>query len=130
MATGSLFVEKRKHPRIKLSLSVHYKVVNEIDESYKMLEQKRSAKRGNSENISSEGLCLVCDKQLDRGDILKIEMKLPGNETNIKAFAEVVWVSDEGVPEGSHGAGLFFMALRDEDADSIGRLIANMIKMG
>jgi hypothetical protein len=130
METGDLFFEKRKHPRIQVSLAIEYKVVNETDEYYATLEKKRSIHNGDSKDISSEGLFLMSDKCLEKGDILKIEMMLPDEDKPVRAFAEIIWLSDHSVPEGRHGAGIYFMALRDEDADRIGRLVANMLKLG
>ena len=128
MDSGSLSFEKRKYPRIKVTLPVEYKVVNESDDSYVAIEKRKAAHSGDSKNVSAEGLFLVCDKLLEKGDIVKLEMSLPDEEKPIRAFAEIIWVSDKGVPQGKYGAGLYFMALRDEDADRIGRLIASMIK--
>ncbi len=128
MESGSLSFEKRKHPRIRITLPVEFKVINENDAAYQTLEIEFHQQEGNSKNISSEGLFLVSDRYLEKGDILKIEMTLPDDEKQVRAFAEIVWVSDHGLAEGKHGAGLFFMALRDEDADRIGRLVANMLK--
>ncbi len=128
MESGSLSVEKRKHPRIRVTLPVEFKVINESDEAYLTLDKERQQLAGDSKNISSEGLFLVSERYLEKGDILKIEMTLPDEDKRVSAFAEIVWVSDHGLVEGQHGAGLFFMALRDEDADRIGRLVANMLK--
>lgn len=130
METGDIFIEKRKHPRIKLKLPIEYKVVNETDESYRTFQQQRAMHNGSSKDISSEGLFMITDKQVEKGDILKVEMKLPEEDKAVRAFAEIIWLADENVPVGKHGAGIYFMALRDEDADRIGRLVATMLKTG
>ncbi|MEW6516976.1 MAG: PilZ domain-containing protein [candidate division FCPU426 bacterium] len=128
MEEASLSFDKRKHPRIKVTIPVQFKVINETDEAMMALEEKRSLLKGDSKDVSAEGLFLVCDRILEKGDILKIEVVLPEESKPVRAFSEVIWVSDHGLSEGKHGAGIYFMALRDEDADAIGRFIAHILK--
>lgn len=128
MEEASLSFDKRKHPRIKVTIPVQYKVINETDEAVLAMEERKSVLKGNSKDVSAEGLFLVSDRILEKGDILKIEVVLPDEAKPVRAFSEVIWVSDHGLTEGKHGAGIYFMALRDEDADSIGRFIAQTLK--
>lgn len=128
METASLSFDKRKHPRIQVMMSVKYKVINETDEAATLLEQRKALTLGSSRNFSAEGLFLESEKPLQKGDILKIEVTLPREPKPVRAFSEVVWVSDYGVAEGKHGSGIYFMALRDEDADKIGRFVAEVLK--
>jgi len=128
MEEASLSFDKRKHPRIKVTIPVQYKVINETEEAMAALEEKKTMVAGNSKDVSAEGLFLVSDRLLEKGDILKIEVVLPDEAKPVRAFSEVMWVSDHGLPEKKHGAGIYFMALRDEDADRIGRFIAKVLK--
>lgn len=128
MEEASLSFDKRKHPRIKVTIPVQYKVINETDEAVLALEERKSLLKGDSKDVSAEGLFLVSDRILEKGDILKIEVVLPDEHKPVRAFSEVIWVSDHGLTEGKHGAGIYFMALRDEDADAIGRFIAQTLK--
>lgn len=128
MEKASLSFDKRKHPRIKVTIPVQFKVINETDEALVALEEKKILLSGRSKDISAEGLFLISDRFLEKGDILKLEVDLPDEHKPVRAFSEVIWVSDHGLSEGKHGAGIYFMALRDEDADSIGRFVANTLK--
>lgn len=128
MEKASLSFDKRKHPRINVTIPVQFKVINETDEAMIALEEKKILLSGRSKDVSAEGLFLISDRFLEKGDILKLEVILPEEPKPVRAFSEVIWVSDHGLPEGKHGAGIYFMALRDEDADSIGRFVANTLK--
>jgi len=128
MEDASLSFDKRKHPRITVTIQIKYKVINQSEEAVSVMEQKKVIQLGKSNNVSAEGLFLVSDKILEKGDILKLEVVLPEEPQPLRAFSEVVWVSDYGLPEGRHGAGIYFMALRDEDADKIGRFVAEALK--
>ncbi len=116
MERASLSFDKRKHPRIAVEIPVKYKIINQTEAALALLEQKKAVQTGNSQNVSVEGLFLVGGHRLAQGDILKIEVPLPDEGAPVRAFAEVIWSRDEGLPPGRHGAGIFFMALRDEDA--------------
>jgi Tfp pilus assembly protein PilZ len=128
MENASLSFDKRKHPRIQVIIPVQYKVINQTDEAVTALEQKKVQMVGRSKDFSAQGLFLVSDRVLEKGDILKVEVVLPNEHKPMRTFSEVVWLSDEGLPEGKHGAGICFMALRDEDADKIGRFVAGTLK--
>ncbi len=128
MEKASLSFDKRKHPRIKVTIPVQFKVINETDEALIALEEKKILLSGRSKDVSAEGLFLISDRFLEKGDILKLEVVLPEEPKPVRAFSEVIWLSDHGLQEGKHGAGIYFMALRDEDADSIGRFVASTLK--
>jgi Tfp pilus assembly protein PilZ len=121
MENASLSFDKRKHPRIKIQVPVKYKVINQSEEALALLEQKRGPLAGNSMDVSPEGLCLVTDHELAKGDILKIEVSLPGESHVLRAFSEVMWSSQQ--EPGDFTAGIFFMALREEDAEKIKRFV-------
>ncbi|NTV51688.1 MAG: PilZ domain-containing protein [Candidatus Firestonebacteria bacterium] len=121
MENASLSFDKRKHPRIKVNIPVKYKVINQTEEAMALLEHKRSPMDASSVDVSAEGLCLLTPHELSRGDILKIEVNLPSESQALRAFSEVVWTTPQ--EQGSHAAGIFFMALREEDADKIKRFV-------
>jgi|GEM_PF-1437046 len=130
MENASLSFDKRKAPRIQVTIPVQYKVINQTEEAVTALEQKRAQTTGRSKDVSAQGLFLISDRPLAKGDMLKIEIQLPNDHKPLRTFSEVVWVSDESVPAGKHGAGISFMALREEDADRITKFVANALKEG
>jgi Tfp pilus assembly protein PilZ len=125
MENASLSFDKRKHPRIKVSIPVKYKVITQTEEAMALLEQKRGPLAGSSVDVSAEGLCLVTPHELSKGDILKIEVNLPGEGQALRAFSEVVWTNPQD--PSAHSAGIFFMALREEDAEKIKRFVESTL---
>lgn len=128
MEEASLSFDKRKHSRIKVTIPIQYTVINDTEEALIALDEKKSKLAGNSEDVSAEGMFLVSDRLLEKGDILKIEIALPNEAKPIRAFSEVVRVSKEGLSDNKQGVGIYFMALRDEDADKIGHFVSNALK--
>jgi PilZ domain len=123
---GALSFDKRKHPRVKLQIPVKFKLVNE-SEVVALLEQKKMIKTGDSKDVSADGLFLVSEHLLVPGDIVRLDVVLPHEAKPIRAFSEVVWCSDAGLPEGKHGSGIYFMALREEDKDRMHRFITEAL---
>jgi hypothetical protein len=128
MENASLSFDKRRHPRIKIQIPVKFQVINRSEEVMALLEQKRIPRAGDSKDVSAEGLFLISEQHLAKGDILKIEVVLPEESHPVRAFSEVVWTSDEGMPFGQHGSGIFFMALRDEDSEKIQRFVSKTLE--
>ncbi|MBN1595061.1 PilZ domain-containing protein [candidate division FCPU426 bacterium] len=128
MEEASLSFDKRKHPRISLTIPVQFKVISDTEEAMAVMAERKTMEAGKSKNVSAEGLFLLCDRPLEKGDILKIEVTLPHDHKPIRAFSEVVWISEQSVAENKYGAGICFMALRDEDAERIGQFVAGLLK--
>lgn len=55
---------------------------------------------GHAYDISESGVRIELDVPLDPGDHVDVELKLPGNATDVRASAAVVWVGD---PEDDPG---------------------------
>jgi len=123
MENASLSFDKRKHPRVKIQIPVKYKLVNQSQEALAFLQQMKTIQSGDSRDLSEEGLFMIGDRRLAQGDILKVEVFLPVENLPIRAFCEVAWSSEEDLPSGRHGAGLYFMALRDEDQARMRRFV-------
>lgn len=128
MEAAMLSFDKRKHPRVQVSIPVQYKVINQTEEALTVvaMEQKKNLLVGKSKDVSAEGLYLMSERHLQRGDILKLEVLLPHENRPLRAFSEVVWTTNDPAG-GRFGAGIYFMALRDEDADRLGRFVAESL---
>jgi hypothetical protein len=124
MNRGTISFEKRKNPRVQISLPIHYKRVNP-EESPSQMPKKNP---GKMDNLSRDGVFLVTDELMVKDDILRIEFVLPKHFRPIKTYAEIIWLSDEGLEPGQHGAGIMFMALRDEDRDRLSDFITQAFK--
>jgi Tfp pilus assembly protein PilZ len=123
---GALSFDKRKHPRLKVQVPVEFKVVNQSEVTH-LLDQKKLIKSGDSKDVSAEGLFLVSEHPLVKGDIVRLDVHLPGEPRAVRAFSEVVWCSDADLPDGRHGSGISFMALKDEDQERMRRFIAQSL---
>lgn len=127
MENASLSFDKRKHPRVKIEIPVKYKIINQTEEALAVMEQKKYHQMAKSQDVSVEGLFLVSESLLEKGDILKLEVHLPEEKHPVRAFSEVVWTLDQGLPAGRHGAGIYFMALRDEDAERMKHFVDKIL---
>lgn len=75
------FGERRKHSRRKHITGITYSVLVSLDGV------------GVIKNVSEGGLCLILDRYLSPGTIIKVRFALPQDdqEIPIKAIAKVVW---------------------------------------
>ena len=79
-----------------------------------------------SKDLSQGGLALVEMAHLENGDLLKVEIELPGRDKPIKAYSEVMWIKPPGAAEADplEIAGIKFMGLREEDEEYLEKIIA------
>jgi c-di-GMP-binding flagellar brake protein YcgR len=105
---ANLFMERRVFPRIKVNISVQYRLVKDKREIDAVLEQRKKDGNAHALDLSLGGMHISADQSLKEGDILNFEISLPGLSVTLSAFAEVVWANrDEG--------GLHFLEMAEED---------------
>ncbi len=126
MVKGSLSLDKRKHPRVQVSIPIQFKVINEKEAE--ALAENEIMVDAKSRDLSAEGLFIVSDRQLHCGDILKVEVLLPAAQKPVRTFAEVIWISQKSQSPGQYGAGIYFMALKDEDSAKIRQFVADALR--
>ncbi|MGH7442710.1 MAG: PilZ domain-containing protein [bacterium] len=109
--------EQRRHDRLFLDTEVRYKVV----------QRRRSPAGANIEgfrpdgrslNISLRGLSIATDAPLNKGDYLKLELKLPDRVQPIQALAEVVWTVAR---DGRNASGIRFLIFLNQSDDALVR---------
>jgi uncharacterized protein (TIGR02266 family) len=66
---------------------------------------------GLTENISTGGLFVVTDEPAEAGELLLVQLTIPGFEIPWTALCEVRWVHGESGPTGQPGMGLRFVDL-------------------
>lgn len=77
--------DRRRAGRVDLKTTVKYSLVTPSFESALI------------RNISSTGLCILINRKLPEGSVLRVEFQLPGDKPeNIEALARVVWQRQEG----------------------------------
>lgn len=91
--------ERRKYERYETETKVYFRVVYEIEtkvefrivtkkDNGETLSEKYSAL---SRNVSAEGLCFICERQLKKGDMLYLDVYLPGRKKPISMKGCVRW---------------------------------------
>ena len=83
--------ERRKFPRFRLSVQVRW-------QRYSGDAGAAPQNKGRVKNISAGGVCLVLQEGIEVGDVLAIEIELPGGK-NILAKGRVIWI-DKNVKIG------------------------------
>jgi c-di-GMP-binding flagellar brake protein YcgR len=131
MDDAQLTVEKRRFPRVAVSLNVRFKVINNTPEA-ESLAKGREALASQSTNVSKGGVALYTEYKLAKGDLVKVELVLPGSTKPVKAFAEVKWcqAAREGGKDGGFRAGILFMALRREDEERLEVFLNKLSEVG
>ena len=125
MQNAQLSFEKRRHPRVDVTVPVKFKVINRASERERILAEARG--QGDTTNVSSGGVALRTTEGLKKNDLIKLEIELPGRGTVIRAFAEAVWI----VPDKDGKtveAGLQFLAVKNDDEDLLGVFVLNLLK--
>jgi hypothetical protein len=129
MAEGNLTVEKRHTPRVIVTLPVRYKVISgaAADKTAQVKEQIKTE----GCNISKGGLGLLGTENLNKGDLIKVEIEIPGATKPLKTFAEVKWCRtlEEGGGKGPvYRAGISFMAFRHEDDKVLDEYVSRVMR--
>lgn len=84
--------ERRKFPRFSLGVEVQWKKVPRAEE--------RTARHiSQVKDISLGGVCLVLHPDIQAGDILQMEIRLPGKPA-IEAKGRVAWVNPQARVQG------------------------------
>ena len=112
MPEANMFVEKRVHPRVSIKIPVKYRVIEDQKELETVFERKKKEQTTRTMDVSLGGLYIVADQMLNIGSILRLDISLPNRPSLISAFAEVVWSNETG-------GGLHFLAMKEEDVESL-----------
>jgi len=112
MPEGSMFMERRRYPRVTVEIPVKYRLIDDQKELASVFERKKRDTHTRSLDLSLGGIYITADQQLKIGNILRLEIAVPEPNTLLSAFAEVIWSNDTG-------GGLHFLAMKDEDSQSL-----------
>jgi c-di-GMP-binding flagellar brake protein YcgR len=117
MPEANMFVEKRVHPRVSVKIPVKYRVIEDQKELETVFERKKKEQTTRTMDVSLGGLYIVADQILNVGSILRLDISLPEKSSLVSAFAEVVWANETG-------GGLHFLAMKEDDVDSLKNYLA------
>ncbi len=113
MTEASLFLDKRVHPRVAVKIPISFKVIEEVPEANNIREMGNKLKFAQTLDTSLGGMYVVTDDHtLKIGDILSLKINLPNHTDPLSAFVDVAWANETG-------AGLQFLAIKDEDLNSL-----------
>lgn len=76
--------ERRKYMRFSITSDVIYRVLGKLG-------GVSGKARSEMVNVCRNGLCMSGQKVLAKGEIVELEMMLPGEVIPVIAFGEVVW---------------------------------------
>lgn len=115
--------EKRKFPRFVVDVTVHWKKISGSGE--------RTAQHiSNVKDASLGGVCLVLHPGILVGDILQMDILLPGDK-RIRTLGKVVWVNPEAHVKGrvssAYEGGIQFLDMSDSDQKEINRFFTQML---
>lgn len=119
MPEANMFVEKRVHPRVSVKIPVKYRVIEDQKEIETVFERKKREQTTRTMDVSLGGLYIVAEAVLNIGSILRLDISLPEKSSLISAFAEVVWANETG-------GGLHFLAMKEDDAESLKTYLINV----
>jgi c-di-GMP-binding flagellar brake protein YcgR len=116
-------VEKRKFPRLPLSVNVSCEVLD---------GSALSAEEAMAKNISAEGICLVVLEKIDNGNFLELKLSLAGEVSFMTVKGRVVWVEEFTVSHASdykaYDCGIEFVDVSPQDQESISRYLINPLR--
>ena len=112
MPDANMFMEKRIHPRVSVKIPVKYRVIEDQKEIETVFERKKREQTSQTMDVSLGGLYLVSEQLMNVGSILRLDISIPNCPRMVSAFAEVVWSNETG-------GGLHFLAMKEEDVDSL-----------
>ncbi len=123
MPEANMFVEKRIHPRVSVKIPVKYRVIEDQKELETVFERKKREQTTRTMDVSLGGLYIVAEQVLNIGSILRLDISIPEKSSLVSAFAEVVWSNETG-------GGLHFLAMKEDDVESLKKYLANLSNGG
>lgn len=119
MPEDEIYIERRKHKRFKKQLRASYRLIAR-DELESDIEPKKI--KGESVDISTSGIQLICDENIRKDNIIKIDIEIPMEKTLIETFAEVRWCRFDDEMK-KYKIGLYFLVVKEDHINLINRLV-------
>jgi len=117
---ANMFVEKRIHPRVSVKIPVKYRVIEDQKEIESIFERRKKEQNTETVDVSLGGMYVVTEQIIQVGSILRLDISLPNKSGVISAFAEVVWANETG-------GGLHFLAMKEEDMESLKNYLSKSV---
>lgn len=119
MPEGEIYIERRKHKRVEKKLRASYRLIfrDELESDIELNKIKVE-----SIDISTSGIQLICDENIDIDNIIRIDIEIPIEKTSIETFAEVRWCRFDNEIK-KYKIGLHFLVIKEDHINLINRLV-------
>jgi hypothetical protein len=107
-----MYIEKRKENRVCLSLPAQF-MVFDLEKLPEEVKDGKLEGKALIQDVSLGGLQVLSAVVLKEGDIMELEMEIPG-KGKMRSVAKVAW-SREVPPGGSWQCGIHFIPVYEED---------------
>ena len=105
--------ERRMFPRVHASCDVSYAAV-EGDPGF---EDLRATQNALLKNISGGGICFVAQDPVEPGQMLALEISLPGLPSSVISYGKVCWCTQRDGADGWEvGVEFWWIGWQSEDA--------------
>ena len=113
-------LEKRKFPRLPLTVKVKYEVLKVSP----LREEENQSK-----NVSAGGICLVLREKINIGALLRLKLSLQGEVNFIIVKGKVVWVEEFSVNDyKAYDCGIEFVDVGPQNQEDISRYLIAPLK--
>ncbi len=99
------FRERRRVLRHHHIVDVDIRVVPSLESR----NYRRATFHGHTENVSSEGVCLLTDLPLEDASLLRCNVALPNTQVVFPTLMQVRWTRESRVTLGTYTSGLQFL---------------------
>jgi Tfp pilus assembly protein PilZ len=106
---------ERKYQRLNTAVKIIYGVMAKMHRPFSSL----------SNNVGGGGICIPLERNLKKGEVLELEIELPGKDRPIFALGRVAWVkkakggAKKTVKYCPYQGGIEFIAIEQEEREKI-----------
>jgi c-di-GMP-binding flagellar brake protein YcgR len=113
-------LEKRKFPRLPLTVKVKYEVLK---------VSPLRAEENQSKNVSAGGICLVLREKINIGALLRLKLSLQDEVNFIIVTGKVVWAEEFSVNDyKAYDCGIEFVDVAPQDQKNISHYLIAPLK--
>ncbi|MBN2097372.1 MAG: PilZ domain-containing protein [Candidatus Omnitrophica bacterium] len=110
--------ERRQYVRLNIPLEISYAVQGEKTPLHKTV----------TKNISPNGARFILERDLPKGTIVEMEVKIPTRPEAIRVKAKVIWTKKQSGPdEQNYDAGLEFIQISEENKNDFFQYFCNLM---
>lgn len=115
---GLMRLEKRKSARNTFSLPIRFKIF-QLDRLESDIRDKSLNHQGDVQDLSLGGVQVVSPSVLKAGDLLELELEVPGKGA-LRTVARIAWSRlDDASKEGEYRSGIEFLPVYEEDLEKL-----------